>query len=31
MRYVRAYPTDLPVLRDLLLELQTPVKIIAGA
>jgi pimeloyl-ACP methyl ester carboxylesterase len=31
MRYVRAYPTDLPVLRDLLPELQTPVQIIAGA
>jgi pimeloyl-ACP methyl ester carboxylesterase len=31
MRYVRAYPTDLPVLRDLLPEMQTPVQIIAGA
>jgi pimeloyl-ACP methyl ester carboxylesterase len=30
MRYVRAYPTDLPVLRDLLPQLQTPVQIIAG-
>jgi pimeloyl-ACP methyl ester carboxylesterase len=31
MRYVRAYPTDFPVLRDLLPEIQTPVQIIAGA
>jgi pimeloyl-ACP methyl ester carboxylesterase len=31
MRYVRAYPTDLPVLRDLLPQIQTPVQIIAGA
>jgi len=31
MRYVRAYPEDLPVLGDLLPELQTPVQIIAGA
>jgi pimeloyl-ACP methyl ester carboxylesterase len=31
MRYVRAYPTQLPVLRDLLGEIQTPVQIIAGA
>jgi pimeloyl-ACP methyl ester carboxylesterase len=30
MRYVRAYPTDLPVLRDLLPGIQTPVQIIAG-
>jgi pimeloyl-ACP methyl ester carboxylesterase len=30
MRYVRAYPTDLPVLRDLLPEIRTPVQIIAG-
>jgi pimeloyl-ACP methyl ester carboxylesterase len=30
MRYVRAYPTELPVLRDLLPEIQTPVQIIAG-
>jgi pimeloyl-ACP methyl ester carboxylesterase len=30
MRYVRTYPTDLPVLRDLLPEIQTPVQIIAG-
>jgi pimeloyl-ACP methyl ester carboxylesterase len=31
MRYVRSYPTELPVLRDLLLEIETPVQIIAGA
>ena len=31
MRYVRTYPTELPALRDLLLEIQTPVQIIAGA
>lgn len=31
MRYVRTYPTQLPVLRDLLPEIQTPVQIIAGA
>jgi pimeloyl-ACP methyl ester carboxylesterase len=31
MRYVRAYPTELPVLRDLLQQIQTPVQIIAGA
>jgi pimeloyl-ACP methyl ester carboxylesterase len=30
MRYVRTYPTDLPVLRDLLPQIQTPVQIIAG-
>jgi pimeloyl-ACP methyl ester carboxylesterase len=30
MRYVRSYPTELPVLRDLLPEIQTPVQIIAG-
>jgi pimeloyl-ACP methyl ester carboxylesterase len=30
MRYVRAYPTELPILRDLLPEIQTPVQIIAG-
>jgi pimeloyl-ACP methyl ester carboxylesterase len=30
MRYVRAYPMDLPALRDLLPEIQTPVQIIAG-
>jgi pimeloyl-ACP methyl ester carboxylesterase len=31
MRYVRTYPTELRVLRDLLPEIQTPVQIIAGA
>jgi pimeloyl-ACP methyl ester carboxylesterase len=31
MRYVRAYPAELPVLRDLLPEVRTPVQIIAGA
>jgi pimeloyl-ACP methyl ester carboxylesterase len=31
MRYVRTYPRELPVLRDLLPEMQTPVQIIAGA
>ena len=31
MHYLRAYPTDLPVLRDLLPEIQTPVQIINGA
>ncbi|MCW3050620.1 MAG: hypothetical protein JWO74_4904 [Solirubrobacterales bacterium] len=31
MRYVRAYPAELPVLRDLLAEIETPVQIIAGA
>jgi pimeloyl-ACP methyl ester carboxylesterase len=31
MRYVRAYPQDLPVLAELLPELKTPVQIIAGA
>jgi pimeloyl-ACP methyl ester carboxylesterase len=30
MRYVRAYPEDLPVLRDLLPQIQTPVEIISG-
>jgi pimeloyl-ACP methyl ester carboxylesterase len=30
MRYVRAYPAELPVLRDLLPEIHTPVQIIAG-
>jgi pimeloyl-ACP methyl ester carboxylesterase len=30
MRYVRSYPKELPVLRDLLPEIQTPVLIIAG-
>jgi pimeloyl-ACP methyl ester carboxylesterase len=31
MRYVRTYPTEFPVLRDLLPEIQTRVQIIAGA
>lgn len=31
MRYVRSYPTDLPLLRDLLPDLETPVQIIGGA
>jgi pimeloyl-ACP methyl ester carboxylesterase len=31
MRYVRTYPGELPVLRDLLPGIQTPVQIIAGA
>ena len=31
VRYVRAYPTDLPVLADLLPQIRTPVRIIAGA
>jgi pimeloyl-ACP methyl ester carboxylesterase len=31
MRYVRSYPTELPLLRDLLPGIQTPVQIIAGA
>jgi pimeloyl-ACP methyl ester carboxylesterase len=31
MRYVRTYPTELPVLRDLLSAIETPVEIIAGA
>ena len=31
MRYVRTYPMELPILRDLLPEIQTPVQIIAGA
>jgi pimeloyl-ACP methyl ester carboxylesterase len=30
MRYVRAYPTELPILRDLLPTIETPVQIIAG-
>jgi pimeloyl-ACP methyl ester carboxylesterase len=30
MRYVRAYPTELPLLRDLLPGIQTPVQLIAG-
>ena len=31
MRYVRSYPRDLALLRDLLSKTQTPVQIIAGA
>jgi pimeloyl-ACP methyl ester carboxylesterase len=31
MRYVRSYPTELPILRDLLPGVQTPVQLIAGA
>jgi pimeloyl-ACP methyl ester carboxylesterase len=31
MRYVRSYPAELPVLRDLLPGIQTPVQMIAGA
>jgi pimeloyl-ACP methyl ester carboxylesterase len=31
MRYVRSFPTELPVLCDLLPQIQTPVQIIAGA
>jgi pimeloyl-ACP methyl ester carboxylesterase len=31
MRYVRTYPAELPVLRDLLPQIHTPVQIIAGA
>ena len=30
MRYVRAYPEELPILRDLLPHIHTPVQIIAG-
>lgn len=30
MRYVRSYPTELPILRDLLPTINTPVQIIAG-
>ena len=30
MRYVRTYPAELPVLRDLLPQIGTPVQIIAG-
>ncbi len=30
MRYVRSYPTELPLLCDLLPQIQTPVQIIAG-
>jgi pimeloyl-ACP methyl ester carboxylesterase len=31
MRYVRSYPAELPILRDLLGQIQTPVQIIAGS
>jgi pimeloyl-ACP methyl ester carboxylesterase len=31
MRYVRSYPTELPILQELLPEIQTPVQIIAGS
>jgi pimeloyl-ACP methyl ester carboxylesterase len=31
MRYVRSYPAELRILRDLLPEIETPVQIIAGA
>jgi pimeloyl-ACP methyl ester carboxylesterase len=31
MRYVRSYPAELPILGDLLPQIQTPVQIIAGA
>jgi pimeloyl-ACP methyl ester carboxylesterase len=31
MRYVRAYPAELPILRGLLPGIRTPVQIIAGA
>jgi pimeloyl-ACP methyl ester carboxylesterase len=31
MRYLRSYPTELPVLRGLLPQIDTPVQIIAGA
>jgi pimeloyl-ACP methyl ester carboxylesterase len=30
MRYVRSYPTELPELRDLLPEIETPVQIVTG-
>jgi len=30
MRYVRTYPAELPVLRDLLPQIQIPVQIVAG-
>ena len=30
IRFVQAYPTELPVLRDMLPQIQTPVQIIAG-
>jgi pimeloyl-ACP methyl ester carboxylesterase len=31
MRYVRSYPAELPILGDLLPQIQTPVQIVAGA
>jgi pimeloyl-ACP methyl ester carboxylesterase len=31
VRYLRSYPAELPVLADLLLQIETPVQIIAGA
>ena len=31
MRYVRAYPAELPILGDMLPKVQTPVQVIAGA
>ena len=31
MRYVRAYPAELPILAELLPQIRTPVQIIAGA
>jgi len=31
MRYVQAYPQELPILRDLLATIETPVQIISGA
>jgi pimeloyl-ACP methyl ester carboxylesterase len=31
MRYVRAYPAELPILAELLPAIETPVQIIAGA
>jgi pimeloyl-ACP methyl ester carboxylesterase len=31
MRYVRSYPSELPILQDLLPQIPTPVQIIAGA
>jgi pimeloyl-ACP methyl ester carboxylesterase len=30
LRYVRAYPTELPILAELLPQIQTPVQIIGG-
>jgi pimeloyl-ACP methyl ester carboxylesterase len=30
MRYVRAYPTELPILGELLPQIETPVEIIGG-